>query len=200
MAARRGVVLAAGTFAQTSQAAAYSGLAVLAPTLRHRYDLSLSQVGVMLGVANVGSMLTLLAWGLAADRMGERATATVGLAGAAAGLAFAAYAPDFAVLVAALSIAGAFGASVNTATGRAVTSWFRRHERGFALGIRQTAVPIGGFLAALALPPIADHSGSRAALVALAGLSAVAAVAAVAWLVEGPVHSDAEDETDVLRR
>ena len=48
---RRWVVLAAGTVAQTSQAAAYSGLAVLAPALRDRYHLSLTQVGVLLGGA-----------------------------------------------------------------------------------------------------------------------------------------------------
>jgi len=41
-------VLAAGTIAQSSQAAAFGGLAVLAPALRDRFDLTLSQVGVML--------------------------------------------------------------------------------------------------------------------------------------------------------
>ena len=71
--------------------------------------------------------------------------------------------------------AGAFCASPNTATGRAVTSWFPRERRGFALGVRQTAVPIGGFAVALGLPPVADHSGSRAAMLVLAGSSLVAA-------------------------
>ena len=93
------MVLAAGTGVQTSQAVAFSGLAVLAPTLRDRYDLSLTQIGVLLGGASVGAVLTLLPWGLLADRIGERTTATVGLLGAAAGLAGAAYAPDFASLV-----------------------------------------------------------------------------------------------------
>jgi MFS family permease len=196
----RWVVLAAGTVAQTSQAAAYAGLAVLAPVLRDRYDLSLSQVGVLLGVASVGAALTLLPWGLAADRVGERATAVVGLGGAAAGYAASAYAPEFASLVLLLSVAGAFGASSNTATGRAVTSWFPRSERGFALGIRQTSVPIGGFAAALALPAIAAEWGSRGALLTIAGLSFVAALVAAAFLVEGPVHTDvAEEEADALR-
>lgn len=199
MSRRRWVVLAAGTVVQTSQAAAYSGLAVLAPVLRDRYHLSLTQVGVLLGGTSVGAMLTLLPWGLAADRIGERATATVGLLGAAAGLAGAAHAPEFVSLVVVLAFANAFGASSNTATGRAVTSWFPRAERGFALGVRQTSVPIGGFAAALGVPPIADHWGSQAALLALAAFSLVAAATAAALFVEGPVREDVEDEADALR-
>src|SRR6266540_2101751 len=122
----RWAVLAAGTVVQASQAAAVSGLAVLAPVLRDRYDLSLTQIGVLLGGSGIGAVLTLLPWGLAADGLGERVTATVGALGAAAGLAGAAYAPEFVSLVVLLSIAGALGASANTATARAVTSWFPR--------------------------------------------------------------------------
>src|SRR5439155_6140137 len=190
---RRWVVLAAGTVVQTSQAAAYSGLAVLAPVLRDRYHLSLTQIGVLLGGASLGAVLTLLPWGLLADRIGERTTATVGLLGAAGGLTGAAYAPDFASLVLLLFVASAFGASTNTATGRAVTSWFRREERGFALGIRQASIPVGGFCAALAIPPIAAGWGPRGAFVSLAVLSLAASAVAAVLFLEGPVRSDVED-------
>jgi MFS family permease len=192
---RRWAVLAAGTFVQTSQAAAYSGLAVIAPDLRDRYHLSLTQIGVLLGVSGVGGLLTMLAWGLAADHIGERVTATVGLLGASGGLVAAAYAPNFATLVLFLFLVTALGSSTNTATGRAVTSWFPRSERGFALAIRQTSIPLGGFVAAFGLPPI---GGSRVALVALAGFSLAAAFAAAATMTEGPVRS-VEDEADALR-
>jgi nitrate/nitrite transporter NarK len=80
-----------------------------------------------------------------------------------------------------------------------VTSWFTRETRGFALGIRQTAVPIGGLVAALVLPVIADRSGVRAALLALAGFSLVAACLAAGWLIEGPLRGKQQDETEVLR-
>ena len=125
-------------------------------------------------------------------------TATVGLLGSAGGLAWAAYAPGFAPLFALLFLAGAFGASTNTATGRAVTSWFPRSERGFALAVRQTAVPLGGVIASFALPPISDDWGSRGGLLALAGFSLASAVAAGALIEEGPVR-DIEDESDALR-
>jgi sugar phosphate permease len=54
--------------------------------------------------------------------------------------------------------------------------WFGEHERGLALGIRQTAIPLGGLVGALAVPPIADAGGPRAGLVFLGICSAVGAV------------------------
>jgi sugar phosphate permease len=195
---RRWSVLLAGTFVLAAQAGAISGLAVLAPEFRDHYDLSLTEIGVLLGVSSIGALLTLLAWGLAADRIGERTTAAIGMLGASAALTAAAHATAFAPLVALLFLMAAFAASANTATARAVTSWFARNERGFALGVRQTAVPIGGFTAALALPPIDDAWGLRTALLVIAGAVLSAAIVAATLMVEGPIRT-VDDETDALR-
>ena len=195
---RRWSVLLAGTFVLAAQAGAISGLAVLAPEFRDHYDLSLTEIGVLLGVSSIGALLTLLAWGLAADRIGERTTAAIGMLGASAALAAAAYATAFAPLVALLFLMAAFAASANTATARAVTSWFARNERGFALGVRQTAVPLGGFAAALALPPIDDAWGLRTAMLVIAGAVLAAAFVAATLMVEGPIRT-VDDETDALR-
>jgi len=78
------VVLAAGTTAQAAFSALLIGLPVLAPALRDRYDLSLSQVGLALSSVWIGPILTLLAWGLLADRIGERLVLASGLAGCGA--------------------------------------------------------------------------------------------------------------------
>ena len=123
----------------------------------------------------MGTLLTLLPWGLAADRFGERAVLGLGLAGCAAFLTAAAYAPSLAWLVAFLSLAGAAGASVNSASGRAVMQWFQPSQRGLALGIRQTAIPAGGLVAALVLP----HLGVRSGLLFLAGLCLLGGIAGV---------------------
>jgi sugar phosphate permease len=195
---RRWSVLLAGTFVLAAQASAYSGLAVLAPEFRDHYELSLSQIGVLLGGSSIGALLTLLPWGLAADRIGERTTATIGMFGAAGALSAAAYATSFELLLVFLFVMAALAASTNTATGRAVTSWFARSERGFALGVRQTAIPIGGFAAAFAVPPLVDAWGLRGALLALAVLLLVAALVAAALMVEGPIRT-VEDEADLLR-
>lgn len=191
MARYRWTILALGTGAQTAYSAVFLGIPVLAPALQKEYDLDLTHVGLAIAAANAGSVFTLLAWGLLADRVGERVVLGVGLAGCGAGLLVAAFASSFAVLVVALTLGGASGASVNAASGRAVMSWFGREERGFALGIRQTALPIGGLLAALLLPPIEAAGGLRAGLVALAAGCLVAAVAGVTGLREAP-HEEGE--------
>ncbi|HEX2345452.1 MAG TPA: MFS transporter [Gaiellaceae bacterium] len=173
----RWAVLAAGTVAQASFSASTVGLGVMAPVLREEYGLSLAQVGALLSAAWVGACVTLLPWGLAADRYGERLVLTLGLAGSAVCLVGAADAGSFGVLFGLLVLAGAAGASVNSASGRAVMFWFSPSERGLALGIRQTAVPLGALLVAIVVPPLAAEGGSEAAFLFLAGLSAVGAAA-----------------------
>jgi sugar phosphate permease len=53
-----------------------------------------------------------------------------------------------------VALASATGVSVNSASGRAVMHWFGPEERGLALGIRQTAIPAGGLIAAIVLPQL----------------------------------------------
>jgi sugar phosphate permease len=147
-------VLAAGTAAQTAFSAVIVGLPVLAPALRDAHGLSLVRVGVLLDAVWVGTLLTLLPWGLLADRRGERLVLGTGLGLCGAALAAAAGAENFWPLLVFLGLAGAAGASVNAASGRAVMQWFPASERGFALGVRQTAIPLGGLIATLALPAL----------------------------------------------
>lgn len=180
----RWVVLAAGAVAQGVNAAVFLGLPAISPRLRDHFGLSLPQVGLLLGAVNLGTMLALVPWGAVADRRGERVVMAVGGFGAAGCLALAALdGPVVAGL--ALVAVGLFGASVNAAGGRAVMTWFPADRRGFAMGIRQTATPLGAALTAVALPAVAAGAGVPAAFLALAGVTAVVAVA-VAVLVREP--------------
>jgi sugar phosphate permease len=190
----RWTILALGTAAQASYSAVFLGVPVLAPALRAEYGLSLPEIGLVIATANFGALVTLLPWGLLADRAGERAVLAAGLAGAGLALAGAAFSPSFGVLVAALTVAGASGASVIAASGRAVMGWFRAGERGFALGIRQTAVPIGGMIAAVGLPPVAHEWGVRGGLAALACGCLATALAGAMGLREAPKGDEAQGD------
>jgi sugar phosphate permease len=173
----RWAVLAAGTAAQTGAAVFGVGLPVIAPTLQAEYGLSIAQVGVLLAAPWIGATVTLLPWGLAADRFGERTALALGLGASSLLLVGCAYAPTFHDLIGLLALAGAAGSSVQSASGRAVMQWFAADERGLALGIRQTSIPLGGLIAALTLPPIATAGGTEAAFVYLAVLSLAGALA-----------------------
>jgi sugar phosphate permease len=188
----RWTILAVGATAQSTFSALMPGIAVLAPALRARYGLTLGETGVVIGANTLGSTATLLAWGLLADRVGERVVIALGLGASAGALVGAAYAPGFGVLVLCLAGAGLAGASVNAASGRAVMGWFPPAQRGLALGIRQTSVPLGGAAAALALPAIETSGGVRTALLALAGFTAFGALAGAYWMREPPLTSGEE--------
>ena len=148
------------------------GLPVLAPALRDAHSLSLVEIGVLLDALWIGTLLTLLPWGLLADRVGERLVLASGLGVCAAALVGAGYTERFGSLLLLIGLAGAAGASVNAASGRAVMQWFPASERGFALGVRQTAIPVGGLISALVLPTLA----LRSAFVFLALLCTAGAV------------------------
>jgi MFS family permease len=188
-------VLTAGVVAQASYAMTGLGLPAIAPAIRHDFELTLTQTGVVLAASFLGSVPTLLVWGLVADRIGERIVMAVGLAGAAGALVWAAYASSFAMLVAALAVAGGVAAGVNSATGRAVMQWFAADERGLALGIRQMAVPLGGALGAVALPLLEEHISLHAAFLGLALASVVGAVVAFTLIRVEPT----EDHSTLAR-
>jgi sugar phosphate permease len=182
----RWVILATGAVGAGAFSALRMGLPSLGPALRNEFGLSLAQVGLAFAAVTGGGMLTLVPWGALTDRIGERPVMASGLAGCAAALVGAAVATTYPALLAALLLAGMFGSSATGASGRAVMGWFARTERGFALGIRQMALPLGGAIASLTLPSLIDAQGLDAAFVALAGLCLTAAVASVVLMRDPP--------------
>jgi sugar phosphate permease len=193
----RWAVLAAGTAAQAGMSAVFFGVPVLAPALRDEFDLTLSQVGIALSSLWIGPILTLLGWGLLADRFGERAVLATGIAVCGVLVSAAGFASDFPTLVILLLLSGAAGSSVNAASGRAVMHWFLAEERGFALGIRQTAIPVGGVVAALTLP-VAEQSGGLVAAFGLLGLLCVGSAIVAALVIREPPARDAEFEAGAV--
>ena len=194
----RWVILGAGTFAQTSFAAVTVGLPALAPLLRSEYHLSLGRTGIVLGAVSFGMLPALLPWGLLADRFGERAVMAVGLAGAGVAVLFIPRTHTFGWLVGLLVLAGVLGSSINAASGRAVMGWFGAEQRGLALGIRQTAVPIGGALSASVLPWLASNGSTRDAFFALGGFCITAAGVALVLMREVP-HGQRSPLGEVVR-
>lgn len=154
-------------------------MAVVAPVLRSHYGLSLEETGGALAAVSIGTLPALIPWGHLADRVGERLVATAGLAAAAVALAAAATTPAYAAFLGLLVLAGGFGSAAPAASGRAVMFWFERRRRGLALGIRQMAVPLGGVVAALALPAVDRAGGLGAAMAFLAGFAGIGAAASL---------------------
>lgn len=172
------------------------GVAFLIPSLQARRGISLTEAGLVSSMPSWGMVATLILWGWVLDRVGERAVLTAGSALTAVAAYAAASAHSMAAIGVFLFLGGMAAASCNTAGGRLVSAWFPSHQRGLAMGIRQTAQPLGIAVAALVVPELAER-GPRFGLMFLAIMCTVAAVASALGIVDPPrksrkVATDAE--------
>ncbi|RTL95895.1 MAG: MFS transporter [Hyphomicrobiales bacterium] len=189
-------VLGIGVAANAGFSATFSGIPATAVAIRQGYHLDNASLGLALGLLGLGVALSELPWGVLTDRWGDRRVLLTGLGATAAWLLIMALLvvptktaiPGVALLSASLLVAGLLGGSVNGSSGRAIMGWFEEGERGFAMSIRQTAVPLGGGLGALVLPSLALASGFAAVFGLLAAVSALSACFAWRWLHEPPVE------------
>lgn len=148
--------------------------------------MSLSAAGLVASTTLVGGMLTLIAWGAVVDRIGERCTLLIGMSIAVvAGICSTMTVSTGWTAVTWFAI-GVGTASMNSASGRLIVGWFPAHQRGTAMGIRQTALPLGAGLAAFAEPVLAVEHGLRIAMLVPSAACAAALVAVFACIVDPP--------------
>ncbi|RWE00447.1 MFS transporter [Mesorhizobium sp.] len=193
-------VLGIGVAANAGFSATFSGIPATAVVMRQGYHLGNAELGLALGLLGLGVALSELPWGVLTDRWGDRRVLLTGLGATAAWLFIMAMlvvpaktaVPGVTLLSASLLVAGLLGGSVNGSSGRAIMGWFGEGERGFAMSIRQTAVPLGGGLGALVLPSLALTQGFAAVFGLLAALSALSAFFAWRWLHEPPAQGGAQ--------
>ncbi len=183
---RRWLILLIGLIAMTAGCTFQYGLAYLIPALRHA-GFSLELASILVACPTAGLLLTLIGWGYAADRWGERLVLASGLGAAGLILILASFVHGAVALGLCLVLGGAAGGSVFAASGRLILGWFARHERGLAMGIRQSAQPLGVALAAATLPAL-GASGTGRPLLFLGGFCVIAAVLVVA-LVRDPART-----------
>ncbi|WP_191499941.1 MFS transporter [Mycobacterium simulans] len=130
------------------------------------HGMGLAAAGGLAGAPALGMMFALVPWGWVIDKHGERIPSVLGFIVAASAYAVASSVAEYRQLWLLLFLGGAAAASVNTATGRLVAGHFPASQRGKAMGVRQTAQPLGNALAAVLLPPLADSVGPGRALLA----------------------------------
>jgi MFS family permease len=187
-------VLGIGVAANACFSATFSGIPTTAVFMRSGYHLGNGELGLVLGFMGLGVAVSELPWGLLTDRWGDRSVLLTGLGATAAWLSLMAllvvpspaHVPGVALLAGALLVTGLLGGSVNGSSGRAIMAWFGEGERGFAMSIRQTAVPLGGGLGALVLPALASAYGFAMVFALLALASAISTIFTWRWLHQPP--------------
>ena len=175
-------LLALVTGAHTLGAVSVLAVAPLAPLLLEDLHLTRAQVGLFLPAIYLGGVVMSLPAGWLTDRFGARLTLAVGQGLTGALVAVAAETHHLPLMLACLFVGGLGWAVVNPATGRAILQRFPARERGFAMGIKQTGLTLGGIAGSLTLPAVALAYGWRAAMTAAACASLAAAVAGLAFM------------------
>ncbi|TAM74011.1 MFS transporter [bacterium] len=184
----RYVILSLTVVVQAAVSLVQQGIGSIVPFIAVALALDHTRVGLMVAAISAGAASFTAVSGVAVDYFGERAI--IFWTGLATGLALIAGAliPHFGWLIFWLFVFGiGYGAST-PAGGRAILLWFTTN-RGFAMGVRQTGVPIGGLVGALLLPLIAAHAGYRWAL-ASGGLLCITLSTAVALAYRSPDGSN----------
>jgi predicted MFS family arabinose efflux permease len=146
----------------------------VAPFLQNDFQISRAEIGLISAAMSLTGAPSALFGGRAADLIGERRILIVsGLVTALAAFTISWSVGYWSLLVSCLAL-GLGNGLQNPAGSAAVMRWFPPRQRGVAMGVRQTGVPLGGVLAASAAPVLALTYGWRSvytagALTALVG-------------------------------
>ncbi len=147
------------------------------PLFRDTFALSGVEVGFVIAALTAGYALSLLPFGVATDRYGERVTLTLGLFGLGLGTTAVAIAPNYPLLLTAAVLLGSMYGSATPGTNKAI---FDRIDPGLqhrAIGIKQVGPTVGSAAGALLVTGLAGLYFRQAGFFAAAGIGLVVAVA-----------------------
>ena len=165
---------------QTMAAFLMRVLPVIAPELTAAAGVAPEKIGIPAGIVAGGTMWFLVGGSLLLAYFGPVRLLQLGaLVGTAAVLAVTT-ANWWILLIASFFIGVGYGPSP-PAGSEILTRAAPKGRRSLIMSIKQSGVPLGGALAGLLLPPIAERAGWRASLLVAAALSLIAALCVQPW-------------------
>ena len=163
----------------------------LMPFFESAFHLGQTQLGIVLSVQMAGSLIMTAVAGMLTDRFGDKAVVLwTGFFMGASLLAASAVA-NFGWLLFWLLMYGIGFAAVTPSGSHAIVYFFKKEERGIAMGIRQCGIPAAGVIGSIVLPAIALHFDYQWALVT-AGIVTIVACCIASWLYREPVELEGE--------
>lgn len=150
--------LAAMVTAQVAIAMAVMTVPVLAPQIADDVEIEASQVGLYSATVFLGAIVFTSVAGSVIARHGSIRTTQIAMLLGAAGLVFALGGWLPAMLIGAFAAGMGYGVATPAAS-HLLARTISRENRGFVFSLKQTGVPIGGFLLGITVPGIADAHG-----------------------------------------
>lgn len=170
-----GTILAISLTALGAAAFAGVGVGVLAPDLTDAFGFTRTEIGIVSALVMLGASIASRPMGRLTDRLGPWKVLVFALAGLAAGAAVEAAAPNGWVLMAGTLLVGLAYGAVGPPTNVAIAGRLQGGI-GFFMSVKQAGMPLGSFLAGLALPSVAGWLSWRWSL-GLTGLVALVVAA-----------------------
>jgi ACS family hexuronate transporter-like MFS transporter len=161
----------------------------LAPFFKDDLGITSTKIGLVMSAAAFGYMLSMLPIGLVVDRIGARLPMVAGELIAGACMIGLFFVESYTGLLTLMFVTGLGCGFLLPATSQGVIVWFPLRERATVMGLKQTAVNIGGIITAATLPSVALALGWRYGFLFL-GILALA-IGAIAFILykEPPIST-----------
>ncbi|MBI4288678.1 MAG: MFS transporter [Chloroflexi bacterium] len=140
------------------------------------FDISYQQAGLLMSLFALPGVIISLPVGILADRVGIKRVGVVCLALTIAGSVMVATGPTFALLAAGRLIAGIGALSLVIICPQAIAQCFMNKETGTAMGVFNTAMPVGTIFTLNALAAMAAGSGWRSSIWVTVAVSVAALI------------------------
>ena len=160
---KRQLIVVCAIASQVAISLVQFGLPALTFALREARGVTTIEFAMLFAATGVGPAFALVAAGRLCDRIGARPVLIGGSVIGATGLVAAGLVPSVAAMFVALLLSGVGAAAVPVAGMTTILIHFPPERRGRVLGLRQMAVPVGGFIAAGMLPVLYHLGGLRLA-------------------------------------
>ncbi len=153
----------------------------LAPFLKEDLGLTSAQVGSIMSAAAFGYMLSTIPAGWGCDKLGVRWMLVIGEVSGGIFIMAMFLTPSYTVALILMALAGMGCGCLMPSTTKGVLDWFPLKERATVMGLKQTAVNIGGIVTAATLPTVALALGWRFGFLFLGIIAMV--IGAVAFIL-----------------
>lgn len=170
------VVLVATLTVQSLVAMCLLTLPVVAPTVAQALGISTVYLGLYIAFAYAGAMAASLLSGGVVRRYGAIRASQLGLILCAVGVALCAIESPIATAFGAVFVGLGYG-PITPASSHLLARSTPAHRMSFVFSIKQTGVPLGGVLAGVIVPGLADLAGWQAAFLTIAAVTLLCAVA-----------------------
>jgi len=170
------IVLAATLTVQSLVAMALLTLPVVAPSVAESLGISGAYVGLYIALAYAGAMTASLLAGGAVRRFGAIRSSQIGLLLCGAGVAICTIESPVAMAIGAVMVGMGYG-PITPSSSHLLVKSTPAHRMSLVFSIKQTGVPLGGVLAGVIVPTLAEMTSWQWAFLAVAAANVVCAFA-----------------------